>query len=137
VLLKEQRFTARKMFKLPHLTNRQWATAGVIAFADFCSAVCVSLQAPFYPAEAERKGATASQYGLVFGIFELTVFVSSPIFGKYLTRLNPKFLFNIGLFVTGICSILFGILDRVTSAEDFIGLSYMVRIVEASATLHF
>lgn len=38
-------------FLLPRLTNRQWATALVIAFADFCSAVCISLQAPFYPAE--------------------------------------------------------------------------------------
>ena len=36
---------------LPDLTKRQWATAVVIAFADFCTAVCVSLQAPFYPAE--------------------------------------------------------------------------------------
>ena len=51
MLLEQQRFTAQEMFKLPDLTNRQWATAGVIAFADFCSAVCVSLQAPFYPAE--------------------------------------------------------------------------------------
>jgi hypothetical protein len=38
-------------FFMPKLTNRQWATALVIAFADFCSAVCISLQAPFYPAE--------------------------------------------------------------------------------------
>lgn len=38
-------------FLIPNLTNRQWATALVIAFADFCSAVCISLQAPFYPAE--------------------------------------------------------------------------------------
>lgn len=39
------------MFGLPHLTSRQWATVVVIAFADFASAVCVSLQAPFYPLE--------------------------------------------------------------------------------------
>ena len=32
-------------------------------------------QAPFYPIEAERKGATATEYGLVFGVFELTVFL--------------------------------------------------------------
>ena len=46
-------FHLSKMVKffMPKLTNRQWATALVIAFADFCSAVCISLQAPFYPAE--------------------------------------------------------------------------------------
>jgi hypothetical protein len=38
-------------FFMPKLSKRQWATALVIAFADFCSAVCISLQAPFYPAE--------------------------------------------------------------------------------------
>ena len=37
------------------------------------------LQAPFYPAEAEKKGASATQYGLVFGIFELVVFLVSHL----------------------------------------------------------
>jgi hypothetical protein len=35
--------------------------------------------------QAERKGASASEYGLVFGIFELAVFISSPILGKYVS----------------------------------------------------
>jgi hypothetical protein len=47
-------------------------------------------QAPFYPHEAERKGATPTQYGFVFGIFELTVFVVSPIIGKNLGRIGAK-----------------------------------------------
>lgn len=38
--------------------------------------------------QAERKGATASEYGFVFGIFEFTVFVTSPIFGKYVRNRN-------------------------------------------------
>ena len=40
------------------------------------------IKAPFYPKEAEKKGATASEYGLVFGVFELVVFIVSPIIGK-------------------------------------------------------
>jgi len=35
--------------------------------------------------QAERKGASASEYGLVFGIFELASFISSPILGKYVS----------------------------------------------------
>ena len=76
--------------------------------------------------------------GFVFGCYELTVFLTSPIFGKYvrvplfcqpfflsyfkiiwnsylyifvyskIPYLIPKFLLNGGLFVTGFCSILFG-----------------------------
>jgi len=122
---------------LPQLTRRQWATAAVIAFADFCQAVCVSLQAPFYPAEAESKGATASEYGLVFGIFELTVFVTSPVFGKYVAKLVPKTMMTVGLFVTGFCSILFGTLDMVDGTSAFIGLSFTIRIIEALGNAAF
>uniref|UniRef100_A0A6P7GJ25 Uncharacterized protein LOC114339492 isoform X2 n=1 Tax=Diabrotica virgifera virgifera TaxID=50390 RepID=A0A6P7GJ25_DIAVI len=32
-----------------NFTKRQWSTLIVIGIADFCNAVCVSLQAPFYP----------------------------------------------------------------------------------------
>ena len=70
--------------------RRQQLTLFVFAIANFCSAICVSLQAPFYPHEAEKKGATASQYGFVFGIFELTVFIVSPIVGKNLSKLGAK-----------------------------------------------
>ena len=49
--------------------------------------MCV-VKAPFYPAEAERKGASATQYGLVFGVFELTVFLVSPVVGRLLTRVR-------------------------------------------------
>lgn len=48
------------------------------------------LQAPFFPQEAEKKGANATEYGLVFGIFELVVFVISPVYGQYLNRIGPK-----------------------------------------------
>jgi len=33
--------------------------------------------------QAEMKGVTSSQYGFVFGIFELTKVFVCPIFGKY------------------------------------------------------
>ena len=32
-------------------TKRQWVTLIVICIADFANAICVSLQAPFYPLE--------------------------------------------------------------------------------------
>jgi Flp pilus assembly pilin Flp len=33
--------------------------------------------------QAERKGATATEYGLVFGVFQLVMFAVSPVYGKY------------------------------------------------------
>lgn len=36
---------------MDQFTRRQWLTLIVISIADFANAVCVSLQAPFYPQE--------------------------------------------------------------------------------------
>jgi hypothetical protein len=37
--------------------------------------------------QAEQKGASATEYGLVFGIFELVVFIVSPIYGQHVSRI--------------------------------------------------
>lgn len=118
-------------------TKRQWVILVVFSIAQFCNAVCVSLQAPFYPSEAERKGATASQYGLVFGVFELTVFLVSPVYGRFMTRWGPKFINNAGIFTVSVMCILFGFLDRIDDTNTFIGFSFAVRIVEAMGNAAF
>ncbi|XP_026466726.1 MFS-type transporter SLC18B1-like [Ctenocephalides felis] len=120
-----------------NFSRRQWLTLIVIGIADFCNAICVSLQAPFYPQEAEKKGATATEYGLVFGVFELVVFIISPVYGKYLNRIGPKVLFNAGIFTTGTCAILFGFLERIDDHIPFIALSFIIRIVEALGNAAF
>ncbi|XP_063837708.1 MFS-type transporter SLC18B1-like [Ostrinia nubilalis] len=117
--------------------RRQWLTIIVISIADFCNAICVALQAPFYPLEAERKGCSATEYGLVFGIFELVVFLVSPLYGAHLNRIGPKLLFNGGILTTGTCAILFGLLDKVEGHIPFITLSFVIRIVEAMGNAAF
>ncbi|KAK0084730.1 hypothetical protein PV326_006183 [Microctonus aethiopoides] len=118
-------------------TRRQWLTLIVISISDFANAICVSLQAPFYPQEAEKKGASPSEYGLVFGIFELIVFIISPIYGQYLNRIGPKLLFNGGILTTGTCAIFFGLLDKVDGHYPFIILSFTIRIIEALGNAAF
>ncbi|XP_059049147.1 MFS-type transporter SLC18B1-like [Achroia grisella] len=118
-------------------SRRQWLTIIVISIADFCNAICVALQAPFYPLEAEKKGCTATEYGLVFGIFELVVFIVSPFYGAHLNKFGPKVLFNGGILTTGTCAILFGLLDKVEGHVPFITLSFIIRIVEAMGNAAF
>lgn len=43
----------------------------------------ISVNIPFL--QAEKKGASPSEYGLVFGIFELVVFVISPFYGQHVS----------------------------------------------------
>lgn len=120
-----------------NFTRRQWLTLLIIGLADFCNAICVSLQAPFFPKEAEKKGATATEYGLVFGVFELVVFILSPIYGQYLNRIGPKVLFNGGIFTTGISAIIFGLLDQAPDHTWFISLAFTIRIIEAMGNAAF
>jgi hypothetical protein len=40
--------------------------------------------------QAERKGVSASEYGLVFGIFELVSFLSCPLLGKYVSSADTQ-----------------------------------------------
>lgn len=46
----------------------------------------------FFLFQAERKGATATEYGLVFGIFELVVFIISPIYGQHVSNTSIVFI---------------------------------------------
>lgn len=113
------------------LTPRQWYALISIGCVHFTSAICVSLQAPFYPLEAESKGATASEYGLVFGVFELVSFISSPILGKYMNTFGAKLLLNSGVFLAAVCAIVFGLLAFIQGHIAFIAMSFIVRIAEA------
>uniref|UniRef100_A0AAR5Q2C2 Major facilitator superfamily (MFS) profile domain-containing protein n=2 Tax=Dendroctonus ponderosae TaxID=77166 RepID=A0AAR5Q2C2_DENPD len=119
------------------LNKRQVFTLLAIGAADFASGMCCSLQAPFFPKEAERKGCTATEYGLVFGIFEFVVFIVSPLYGQHLNKIGPKITFNGGIYTTGICAILFGLLDKVEGHIPFITLSFVIRIVEAMGNAAF
>lgn len=49
----------------------------------------------------------------MFGVFELVVFLVSPLYGQHLNSLGPKVLFNSGIFTTATAAIVFGLLDRI------------------------
>ncbi len=75
------RFEETAMF-LKGLSRRQACSLAVFVAAQYFSAICVSILAPFYPAEADQRGASALEYGLVFGVFEFAVFAASPVMGS-------------------------------------------------------
>jgi MFS family permease len=72
-------------------------------------------------------GATPSQYGLVFGVFNLAAFLFSPIFGRYGTKVGLKLLYNTGAFVQALAGIGFGFLEYIDDTTTFLGISYLLR----------
>ena len=90
----------------------------------------ISLQPPFYPSEAEKMGATPAEYGFVFGIANLSLFLFSPVFGAYATRIGPKTCFNCGAVLQGVSGFLFAFLPYCSTTGLFIGLSYLLRFLE-------
>ena len=106
-------------------------------YGNFFLAACVSLQAPFFPKEAEAKGATATEYGLVFGVYELAIIFMSPIVGKLVGRSSPKMWIQFGLLLTGMMTVIFGFLDKAPNGKCFIILAFIIRVLEGIGAASF
>ena len=72
--------------------NRSWTrdqklTAVAMALMNFSTQVSFAVIAPFYPVEAAKKGATSTEIGFIFGIFQLVIFITAPLYGKYVSKM--------------------------------------------------
>ena len=90
----------------------------------------LSIQAPFFPIEATRKGASVSQIGPVFGIYQVTSFLVSPFVGKCLHSVGIQWSLQLVIFLQCAGSILFGCLTFVSDLTTFLVLAYILRILE-------
>lgn len=79
----------------PNWTQGQVLTAVSLSFLEFTSQVSFSIIAPFFPVEAGKKGLTATEIGFIFGIFKLVTFVTSPIYGLFVSIPVRTWIFEI------------------------------------------
>jgi len=113
------------------LTSRQISNLSILTLATLTASLGISLFPPFYPQVAESKGATASVYGFILGTNCLTTFIVTPIIGRNLNNVGPKFIFVAGMFSNGVCCFLAGFLDKMPAGVCFIGYSIAIRILHA------
>ena len=99
---------------------------------NICWGLICAMQAPFFPKEAASKGATATQFGGVFGIIHLAIFITSPIMGTMVSRLGLGKIFKCGLFLSSSCSLMFGFLTYVNNTTVFLVLAYILRFLEGA-----
>ena len=87
------------------------------------------MQAPFFPIEAERKGATPSQFSPIFGFIHLATVVTSPFMAKVITRVGLGNVFKLSLGLIFVAAISFGCLTYVDNLVLFLTLAYFLRIL--------
>uniref|UniRef100_A0A8C9W4V4 Solute carrier family 18 member B1 n=1 Tax=Scleropages formosus TaxID=113540 RepID=A0A8C9W4V4_SCLFO len=113
------------------MSRHQVLTLISMASVNFCSMICYSILGPFFPNEAEKKGVSQTVIGLIFGCYALCNLVASLILGKYIVQIGPKFMLTSGLFVSSVCTILFGLLDRCHRTTPFIIMCFLIRSIDA------
>jgi len=118
-------------------TRQQWLTIITFVVVNFCNAMCASMQAPFFPREAVSKGLEVWHFGLVFGAFEITVFIVSPIIGANLNKIGVKRTLNLGIGAVGLILIGYGCLGLLQNGKLFLGLAFTMRIFEACGNSMF
>ncbi|KAJ8733922.1 hypothetical protein PYW07_014473 [Mythimna separata] len=114
-----------------HLSSRQRLTLASLALVDFMSFCSMSVMAPFFPREAAAKGLSETMCGIVFSFYAVVMFLTSPLFGKFLPVVGAKFLFTAGMFIAGACNVLFGTLALIDDTTTFTTLCFVVRGMEA------
>ena len=112
------------------LSWRSLLTVSSLACLNVCWGFMASIMAPFLPVEAEAKGASPSQFGPIFGIIHLALFLISPLMGKVVTRWGLGTVFKTGLLLISFSSVCFGLLTFVADSTLFLCLAYALRIVE-------
>ncbi|XP_006834783.1 PREDICTED: MFS-type transporter SLC18B1 [Chrysochloris asiatica] len=113
------------------LSREQLFTLISAASINLGSSMCYSILGPFFPKEAEKKGASNTVIGMIFGCYALFDLLASLVFGKYLVHIGAKFMFIAGMFVSGGVTILFGVLDQVPAGPPFIAMCFLVRVADA------
>ncbi|XP_067138893.1 MFS-type transporter SLC18B1-like [Centruroides vittatus] len=106
----------------------------ILSLGNFAIGCTFSIQSPFFPREAEKKGASSTEYGFVFGVYQLTFFILAPIYGKLMGHISPNFMLLSGLFLVGGAILLFGFLQDSPHGLPFLILAYVLRIVEGTGS---
>ncbi|XP_006885076.1 PREDICTED: MFS-type transporter SLC18B1 [Elephantulus edwardii] len=113
------------------LSREQLFTLISAASINLCSSMYYSILGPFFSKEAEKKGASNTIIGMIFGCYAVFDLLASLVFGKYLVHIGAKFMFVAGMFVSGGVTILFGVLDQLPDGPIFIAMCFLVRVADA------
>ena len=106
---------------------------GLIMTLNIIWGFLVSIQLPFFPIEAKKKGASPSEFDPVFGVVNLAELVTSPFVSKLVKRFKLRNIFILGVALLSVASNTFGFLVFLNDTTGFLVSAYILRIMEGVA----
>ena len=106
---------------------------GLIMTLNIIWGFLVSIQLPFFPIEAKKKGASPSEFDPVFGVVNLAEMVTSPFVSKLVKRFKLRNIFILGVALLSVASNTFGFLVFLNDTTGFLVSAYILRIMEGVA----
>lgn len=97
----------------------------------------LSVMAPFFPRQIERLNLGKATGGVIFSIYPCIIFLASPIIGKLLPLFDSRAVFLVGITLTGVADILFGLVAYINTVNLFVAASISLRVLAALGTSCF
>ena len=102
----------------------------LLCFSNLFANSAYSSIAPFYPAEAVRKGVPEYALGLVFSAYSISMAVFAPVFANLLFTRGSKNVLIMGCVCEGISMIIFGLFYYISDPVAYGVCSFLCRILE-------
>ncbi|CAL4081506.1 unnamed protein product, partial [Meganyctiphanes norvegica] len=112
-------------------SNKQWLALFSMLLLCFTSFSTMSILAPFFPQLVERKGLSSSMNGIIFSVYAFVIVVASPIVAKMVPITDPRTLYLIGIALTAVSNICFGLIQFIYEQSVFLLVSISLRVLEA------
>lgn len=116
--------------------GRRYLIMTLLWMGQFLIFVTICSLAPFFPKEAEAKNATATEYGMIIGSYQLSTLINCPIFVKLVSHHDEKMLEVLGLAACSLATILFGFITHLDSV-GFITTAFILRIINGIGAASF
>ncbi|KAL3097337.1 hypothetical protein niasHT_021299 [Heterodera trifolii] len=128
---KAEKASAQSQTAEPRRNWQHLAIAVLLIVSNLFVGITFACIVPFFPIEAEAKGLSTAQVGLVIGIFQLCSFFVSPLFGKYLVVFRVHRAFIGGLLFTSLCTIAIGMSPCLPFGTPFFAGVLLLRVGQA------
>ncbi|XP_043211042.1 MFS-type transporter SLC18B1-like [Amphibalanus amphitrite] len=103
-----------------------------LALANMLNGSLVAIMIPFFPVEATSRGVPQTTISALFSCFAIGQMVLSPVVGRLAPVLGVTRLYNIGLSVAGVTTVVFGSLNYIENTDLFVAACFLTRLVESA-----